>query len=156
MVDAGVVVGVLLLTLGIVFLVAEIIHPGAFLLIPGTAFAVAGALYIVVPSLITQSIFGPAIIAIATALVTIGSFPYYKHIAPVHRPMTSMPMSFEGMTGIVIATVQPDNLRGKVRINSEIWSARADRMIPEGTRVRILGGEGVAVRVVPLDERPAA
>jgi inner membrane protein len=156
MVDFGIVVGVILLLIGAAFLVLEIIHPGAFLLIPGSVLLVAGILYIVLPSLLTESVFGPAIVVIAAFLATLGTYPYYKRIAPIHRPLTTIPMSLEGLTGIVTTTVEPDNMHGKVRVNSEIWSARSDRLIAQGTRVRILGGEGVTIRVTPLEEVSAS
>jgi membrane protein implicated in regulation of membrane protease activity len=152
MVDVGILIGVPILLVGVALLVLEIIHPGVFLLIPGTVLVVAGILYIVVPNLLTATIFGPAIIFITALLATLATIPYYQRLAPIHRPMTTIPMSLEGLTGIVTTTVEPDNMHGKVRVNSEIWSARSDRVIAEGTRVRILGGEGVTVRVKPLEE----
>jgi membrane protein implicated in regulation of membrane protease activity len=151
MVDAGLAVGVPLLLIGAALFIIEAIHPGVFLLIPGSIFLAAGLLYIVLPNPLTGSVFGPAIIAIAALLATVVTIPYYKRLAPVHRPMSSIPMSLEGETGVVTTTVEPDNMHGKVRIHSEIWSARSDVRIPEGTRVRILGGEGVSVRVTPID-----
>jgi membrane-bound ClpP family serine protease len=156
MVDTGIIVGVPLLLIGAVLLVLEIVHPGAFLLIPGSVLLVAGILYLVLPNLLTASIFGPAIIVIVAFLATLATIPYYRRIAPIHRPMTTIPMSLEGLTGVVTRTVEPDNMRGKVRVNSEIWSARSDRIIPEGTRVRILGGEGVSIRVTPAEEGTAS
>ncbi|MCI4329251.1 MAG: NfeD family protein [Thermoplasmata archaeon] len=151
MVDAGLIVGVPLLLIGAALFIIEVIHPGAFLLIPGSVILAAGILYLVVPSLLTDTIFGPAIVVGVAFLATLATVPYYRHIAPVHRPLTTIPMSLEGETGVVTTAVEPDNMKGKVRVRSEIWSARSDRRIPEGTKVRILGGEGVSVRVAPLE-----
>ena len=152
MVDAGLVVGVPLILIGAAFFIVEIIHPGAFLLIPGSILLAAGVVYLVSPSLLVDSIFGPAIVILVAFGATLATVPYYRHIAPVHRPMVSIPSSLEGQTGIVTTQVEPDSMHGKVRVQSEIWSARADQMIPEGTKVRILGGEGTSVRVAPLTE----
>ncbi|MCI4326942.1 MAG: NfeD family protein [Thermoplasmata archaeon] len=156
MVDAGVVIGVPLLLIGAVLFIVEIIHPGVFLLIPGSIFLAAGVLYLLLPNPLTGSVFGPAVIVLVAFIATLATVPYYRRIAPVHRPMSSIPMSLEGLTGVVTRTVEPDNMKGKVRVNSEIWSARSDRRIPEGARVRILGGEGVSVTVTPVDETPAS
>ncbi|MCI4322136.1 MAG: NfeD family protein [Thermoplasmata archaeon] len=152
MVDAGLVVGVPLILIGAAFFIVEIIHPGAFLLIPGSILLAAGVVYLVSPPLLVDSIFGPAIVILVALGATLATIPYYRHIAPVHRPMTTIPSSLEGQTGIVTTAVEPDNMRGKVRVQSEIWSARADQRIPEGTKVRVLGGEGTSVRVAPLTE----
>jgi membrane protein implicated in regulation of membrane protease activity len=152
MVSSDLVIGLPFLLIGVVLFIVEAIHPGVFLLIPGTALIAGGVIAIVAPNVLIDSVFGPAIILGAAVVATVISIPYYRRIAPVHGPMATIPMSLAGQTGLVITAVQPDSLRGKVRVNSEVWSARADRMIPEGTRVRILGGEGVAVRVEPLDE----
>ncbi|HEV8050293.1 MAG TPA: NfeD family protein, partial [Thermoplasmata archaeon] len=121
--------------------------------IPGSIFLAAGILYLVLPNPLTGSIFGPAVIVIAAFLATVATIPYYKKIAPVHRPMSSIPMSLEGLTGVVVQTVEPNNIKGKVRVKSEIWSARSDRTIPIGAIVKVLGGEGVAIQVTPVDEK---
>jgi membrane protein implicated in regulation of membrane protease activity len=151
MVDAAIVIGVPLLLIGAALFIIEVIHPGAFLLIPGSIFLAAGILYLLLPNPLTGSVLGPAIIVIAAFLATLATVPYYRRLAPVHRPMTSIPMSLEGQTGVVVRTVEPNNINGKVRVMSEIWSARSDRVIPEGVVVKVLGGEGVAIQVVPVD-----
>ena len=56
-----------------------------------------------------------------------------------------------GAEAIVIVPIVPNTLKGKVRVRSEVWSARASVEIPEGTRVRVVHGEGVSVTVVPLE-----
>ncbi len=155
MVDAAVVIGVPLLLIGAVLFIVEVIHPGAFLLIPGSIFLAAGIMYLLLPNPLTGSVLGPAVIVIAAFLATVATVPYYRRIAPVHRPMSSIPMSLEGQTGVVVRTVEPNNMKGKVRVMSEIWSARSDRVIPEGALVKVLGGEGVAIQVVPVEPTPA-
>lgn len=152
MVDSGLIVGIPLIIIGAAFFVVEVIHPGAFLLIPGSVLLAAGVLYLVSPPLLTNSVFGPAIVILAALGATLATVPYYRHIAPVHRPLTTTPSSLEGQTGIVTTAVEPDNMHGKVMVQSEIWSARADQPIPVGAKVRILGGEGISVRVAPLNE----
>ncbi|HKV90375.1 MAG TPA: NfeD family protein [Thermoplasmata archaeon] len=155
MVDAAIAIGVPLLLIGAALFIIELIHPGAFLLIPGSIFLAAGVLYILLPNPLTGSVFGPAVIVIAAFLATLATVPYYRHLAPVHRPMSSIPMSLEGERGIVVQTVEPHTLKGKVRVKSEIWSARSDRTIPQGAIVKVLGGEGVSLQVVPVEEAPA-
>lgn len=63
----------------------------------------------------------------------------------------------EGMIGeraVVIEAVAP---AGRVKLRGEIWEADADaeKAFPVGERVRVLGVDGLRVRVGPFDdERP--
>ncbi|MCI4368728.1 MAG: NfeD family protein [Thermoplasmata archaeon] len=146
--------GLLLVAVGLILFVLEFVHPGAFLLIPGSITLAAGLMYFFVPDFLLGSIFGPGIIlmaALASALITV---PYYKRIAPVHPPMTSTTSTLLGETGIVTAAIEPNTLKGKVRIRSEIWSARGKTPIPAGTMVQVVGGEGVSLEVRPVGASP--
>jgi membrane protein implicated in regulation of membrane protease activity len=156
MADLGIGLGLFLAIIGLVLFAFELVHPGAFLLIPGSILLVAGIMYLLFPTFLTASIVGPAIVAVVAVAAAVVELYYYQWIAPNHSPMTSMPASFAGMEGIVVAPVVPDTLSGKVRVRSEVWSARSRTAIPIGTRVRILGGEGVSLEVVPVDTPSAA
>lgn len=149
------VLGVILVLIGVALFVFELVHPGALLLIPATIVITAGLLYLFLPSILLDSYIGPAVVVAAAFLAAIATIPYYRWVAPTHRPMSTTSQGLEGEIGVIVAPVVPDTLRGKVRVRSEIWSARSDAPIPNGTKVRILGGEGVSVRVVPL-ETPAS
>ena len=145
-----VTLGIFLLLIGIVLFAVEIIHPGALLLIPATVVLAVGILILVGAQSLFYTPYGPAIIvsvALAAAVLTI---PYYRYVAMPHKPMSTITSNLEGELGVVIAPVVPDTLKGKVRVNSEVWSARSSRPIPSGTRVRILRGEGVSVEVEPV------
>ncbi|MCI4345672.1 MAG: NfeD family protein [Thermoplasmata archaeon] len=155
MTDANLTVGLLMLIVGIAVLTFEIIHPGAFLLIPGTVLLVVGALYILVPNFLLDTIWGPLIVAAVTVAAMLVTIPLYQHLGKIHRPLTTTPQTLTGEQGLVVTEVIPDSLKGKVRVGSEIWSARARTTIPLGTRVRVLGGEGVAVNVEPIEPEGA-
>ncbi|MGD0718792.1 MAG: NfeD family protein, partial [Thermoplasmata archaeon] len=75
---------------------------------------------------------------------------YYRWVAPVHPPMSTTVGTLIGQEGVIVAPVVPDSLHGKVRIGSEIWSARAEVPIAPGTHVRVVGGSGVSVSVEVL------
>lgn len=145
------VLGVALVVIGVGLLIGELVHPGVYLLVPGTAGIAAGVLYVVLPDWIVASPIGPVIVAVAAVGATLGTIPLYRRIAPIHRPLTTIPTSLQGDTGVVTSEVIPDSLSGKVRVRSEIWSARSEQRIPVGARVRVVGGEGVAVIVVPVE-----
>lgn len=156
MADAGFGIGVLLLIIGIVVITVELAHPGAFLVVPGTVFVVAGIGYLLIPDFLTNSIFGPTVVSVAAVVSAVLSFYWYRWMAPVHAPLTTMPQTLAGKEGIIIAPVVPDTLQGKVRIRSDVWSARSRQPIPNGTRVRVVGGEGVSVEVVPIEAQHGA
>ncbi len=65
-----------------------------------------------------------------------------------------------GKIGIVTIPISNDASTGQVRIGTEFWTARTDadvaEPIPSGTKVRILGVEGVTARVVAAEELAAS
>jgi inner membrane protein len=140
-----------LIIVGSALFAFELVHPGAWLLIPASIMIVAGLLYITLPSLLLNSVYGPAIVVLVALAAALATIPYYRWVAPIHKPMSTTVQSLEGATGVVVTPVVPDSLSGKVQIQSEVWSARSEQPIPAGTRVRVVSGEGVSVLVRPLD-----
>ncbi len=154
MVDlANLGVSVVLIVFGVILFAFEIAHPGAWLLIPASILIAAGFLYLVLPGLLLASIFGPVIVVVVAFLAGLATIPYYRWVAPTHKPLSTTVQSLTGETGLVITAVQPNSLSGKVRIGSEIWSARGDQTIPVGTLVRVVSGEGVSVFVRPTESK---
>jgi len=149
MVGAYETAGIILMVGGTALLAFELVHPGALLLIPASVLIVGGLLLTLFPDVLLASSEGIILIVVAAAVAGLIEIPYYRWLSPGHKPMTSMPTTLIGHDGIVIADVVPNTLRGKVRIGSEIWSARAPVRIPAGTPVRVVSGEGVSVMVTP-------
>jgi membrane protein implicated in regulation of membrane protease activity len=52
-----------------------------------------------------------------------------------------------GKEGVVVKTVTPDSIKGKVEIDNQMWSATADSIIDEGKKVIIISSEGVHIKV---------
>ncbi len=71
-----------------------------------------------------------------------------------YRPSNVETLS--GKTGIVTIPISNDASTGQVRIGTEFWTARTNGDLPEpvpaGTKVRILGVEGVTARVAPVED----
>jgi len=145
------VAGVALLIIGGALFAAELAHPGALLLIPATILIVGSILYLLIPSVLLDSIWGPIAVVVAAILATVITIFYYRWLAGTHQPLSTTTKGLIGAEAIVVVDVVPNTIRGKVRVRSEVWSARADAPIPSGTRVRIVGGEGVSVTVAPID-----
>ncbi|MEM0128792.1 MAG: NfeD family protein [Thermoplasmata archaeon] len=150
MVDTGSVVGWIMLLAGVVLFAFELFHPGALLLIPGSVLLAAGALYLFLPNVLLNSWIGVVVIVLAAIAAALAEIPFYRHLSPGHAPMTTTVATLVGREAVVVAPVVPDTLRGKVRVGSEIWSATGAQPIAEGTRVRVVAGEGVALRVEPI------
>ena len=147
-------VGIALVVIGIVLLALELVHPGALLFIPGTIFLVAGFLYLFFPTVLLDSAVGPLAVIAGAAIATVIEVFYYRWVAPTHRPQSTTSAGLVGEVAVVVAEVVPDSLRGKVRVRSEIWAARAAVRIPVGVRVRVVHGEGVTLEVEPLAAAP--
>ncbi|MGI0129670.1 MAG: NfeD family protein [Thermoplasmata archaeon] len=147
-------IGLTMVVAGIALLAFELIHPGALLIIPGSILLAAGFLYLFLPDLLLDSYIGPVVVVIVAIGGALVEIPYYRWVAPVHRPMSTTSGGLVGEEAIVIAPVEPNNLHGKVKVHSEVWSARADQPIPVGTRVRVIHGEGVSVTVQPINPPP--
>jgi membrane protein implicated in regulation of membrane protease activity len=143
--------GVVLILGGIILFVLELIHPGALLLIPGSILLVAGAMYLLFPFLLLDTVYGPGVILLAVVVAIIVEIPYYRYVAPQHWPMSTTTLGLVGEIGVVIAPVDQNTIHGKVRLKSQVWSARAAMPIPTGVKVRVIHGEGVAVTVQPVD-----
>ena len=54
-----------------------------------------------------------------------------------------------GMEGVVIVPVNPLEGKGQVKVEGQVWSAKAERAITEGTKVKIRAIEGVKLVVDP-------
>jgi membrane-bound ClpP family serine protease len=151
----NIALGVPLVVVGIVVLILELVHPGALLFIPGSALIVAGFMELFMPDVLTGTPFGAIAIVVVAAGAGIAEIPYYKYVAPTHKPMTTTSAGLTGELAVVTAPIVPNTLKGKVRVRSEIWSAQADYPIPVGAKVRVVSGEGVSVRV-EMTEPPSA
>jgi membrane protein implicated in regulation of membrane protease activity len=145
--DSTVAIGALLAIVGGGLIGLELIHPGVFLLVPGSTLLAGGFIYLISPGFLTGTPYGPFLVALVAIAATIATIPLYQHWGKTHLPMTTMPDSLAGKYGTVIAPIVPNTLKGKVRVGSEIWSARAEKPIPAGVQVRVLGGSGVALLV---------
>lgn len=55
-----------------------------------------------------------------------------------------------GKEGIVIKTIDPMEGKGQVKVIGQTWSAKSDRLIEEGRKIRVTGMEGVKLIVEEL------
>jgi membrane protein implicated in regulation of membrane protease activity len=144
-------IAIILIVVGLIFLIVEALTPGVFAVIPGVIFAVIGALGYFVDGFFESAWLIPAviIIAVVVSIVTIKGYQLLSKTAP---PTTTVAESLIGRDGIVTVGIVPGSLKGKVKIDTEIWSADAEAHIDKGVAVTVYEGSGVHVKVRPKDQ----
>ena len=137
--------------IGILMLLAEAASPGSFIVVPATVLLVLGGIGLVYPDwLLTW--YAPATAVIVLVPMTVITIRMYQKLAPPVPPETTVASSLVGMKGMVEKEVLPNNMRGKVRIANDTWSATSVTPIPAGKRVVVKSSEGVHVVVEELPE----
>jgi membrane protein implicated in regulation of membrane protease activity len=141
--------GLIIMIIGLILLGIEVATPGqTFMAIPGTVAVALGIISMMLgPWLFSQFWYAP-VIALLIALPVTGVTVWgYKKLSKGHPPTTVVGDSLIGRQGIVTVAIQPDNIKGKVKIGNESWSASAEQEMPVGTRVEVVSSEGVHVQV---------
>ncbi len=135
-----------LLIVGILMLLAEVSSPGSFILVPATVLIGLGLLGLVAPNLLL-SWWSPILALVIVVPMTFFSIKLYQRLAPPAPPETTVATSLLGKKGVVVIETAPDNLKGKVRIENDTWSATSAKPIPVGAQVVVVASEGVHVTV---------
>jgi membrane protein implicated in regulation of membrane protease activity len=151
----GADLGLIFIIIGVIMLLAEAVTPGAFLLVPATVLMVLGAMGMVAPDILL-SIWSPIIAILVGVPVFLLTVKAYQKLSPSMPPTTTVATSLIGMEGVVIKDVCPQNIKGKVKIENDVWSATSTRAIAAGYKVRVVASEGVHVKVEPIGDAPLA
>jgi len=151
----GADLGLLFIIIGVIMLLAEAMTPGVFLVVPATVLIVLGAIGLIAPGLLL-SMWSPIIALVIGVPVFMVTVRAYQKLSPPMPPTTTVATSLIGMEGVVVTEVCPNNIRGKVKIQNDIWSATSTRPIEVGYRVRVVHSEGVHVKVEPIGAVPEA
>ena len=140
------VVALIIIIIGAILILMEAMNPGAFMVIPGTVLVIVGIIGYIVPDFLF-SIYSPIValvLAVPTTLITIR---LYQELARPVPPTTSVSDSLIGKEGKVTSRTTPDDLKGKVKIGMEIWSADSEEPIEVGEKVEVVSAEGVHITV---------
>lgn len=151
----GADLGLLFIIIGVIMLLAEAMTPGVFLVVPATVLIVLGAIGLIAPGLLL-SIWSPIIALVIGVPVFMVTVKAYQRLSPPMPPTTTVATSLIGMEGVVVTEVCPNNIKGKVKIQNDIWSATSTRPIQAGFRVKVVHSEGVHVKVEPIGVVPEA
>ena len=151
------VAGVVLLLLALALFVTELLVASYGLL------AVAGVVCLVIGSLLFIDTSDPKFFADATVrlslrlvlplagLVAAGAGLLTWKLARERRRPT--PTGVGGLVGSVgEAATTISSAGGRVRLGGERWSARAERPIPAGARIRVVGIDGLVLKVAPVEK----
>jgi membrane protein implicated in regulation of membrane protease activity len=142
-------IAIILIILGLILLTIEALTPGFFAVIPGAVMVVIGVLGYFVDGFFDKVyllVLSAIIVTVVVAVITIKG---YQILAKPEPPTTTVVDSLIGREGIVMSDVKPGNLKGKVKIGSDNWSATSDDFITAGTDVIVYAAEGVHVKVRP-------
>ncbi len=143
-------IGWVMIIVGIGLLVAESLHPGFFVAVPGTVLMVMGSVLILLPEIFDQ--WSAVIMVITALLASIATIMMYRKIAPGQTPLSTSKDTLKDKIGKVTTDIEPGSITGKVKIDSQTWSATSESVIPKGKKVKVLESEGVHVRVVEISE----
>jgi membrane protein implicated in regulation of membrane protease activity len=146
--------GLIIVIIGLILLGIEVATPGqTFMAIPGTVAVALGIISMLLgPWLFSQFWFAPVIAVIIAVPVTAITIWGYKKLSKGHPPTTVVGDSLIGRQGIVTVAIQPDSIKGKVKIGNESWSASAEYEMPAGTHVEVVSSEGVHVQVERVED----
>jgi membrane-bound serine protease (ClpP class) len=143
--------GAALLLLGIALMVAEA-HIGAF-----GALGVGGIAAFVIGALMMFPAHAPGFTlsggVVTGAAMVSGVLLLLVLAALLHSRKRPVVTGSEALIGAEGETVSWQGSEGRVRVNGEIWLARSDASLAAGNRVKIVGRDGLVLRVE--DARPA-
>ena len=141
-----VTIATICIIIGAICIIIEAVSPGVFFLVPGGIFVVIGAMGYFIDGFF-ESWQLPVVVVVVTVIMTFLTIKLYHFLAKPAPPETVVMESLVGRDGLVTVAVSPNNLRGKVRIGSDTWSATSDETIDAGTNVTVYAAEGVHVKV---------
>jgi membrane-bound serine protease (ClpP class) len=89
------------------------------------------------------------VLPVGAALGLISATLVWKFTSSATQPLRAGAPGLLGEIGEVREAIGPGE--GRVLVHGELWSARSQVTIPEGTRVRVVGVHGLSVDVAPLE-----
>lgn len=145
---------VLLLASGVLFLL-ELKHPGIGApAIAGAICLILGGLTLFNPSVPNAQVSRWVIVLVAGLLILFFATVVSAAIRARRMPKAKGSEAMIGLEGVVSSDLDPE---GVVLVGSEQWSARSvTRVLPRGTRVRVVGVDRLRLDVEPIKEEAPA
>ena len=112
-----------------------------------------GALFALLVSFLTNNLFIQIVVFLVTSsLLVILTKPLMKKFTKNEKTVPTNFFSLSGKQGIVTKKIDSDNSTGQVKVKGELWSAISDKDIEKDAKVKILGVDGVKLKVEKIDE----
>ncbi len=132
--------------LGVVLMVIEAIAPGFFFLWMGVAALLVGLVLSLLPELAwTWQV-------LLFALLSVGSIVAWRLRLRRHPTQTADPLlnrrAHQYVGRVFTLDAQVVNGHGKIRVDDSTWKVLVERDCPAGTRLRIVGVDGVMLKGV--------
>ncbi len=137
--------GITLVIIGLILLIWEVHMPGFFIAVPGTIIIVLGVCMMFMENL--NVFLTSVLIIISSIFASIFTLLFYRHLGKPQPPETTTIEKLVGKTGVVIKKIEPNSIKGKVKIDGDSWSATSSTEIDVGKKVVVVGGEGVHLYV---------
>lgn len=137
--------------LAFLFLLGEVGHPGLCFFLSFTVGACAsGIASLWTPSLIIQSsiFLGMTTLIIILLRIIVARHEHIQLDVHYHSNIDAL----MGKKAIVVSAIKPD-MSGQVKINGELWAARADQQVARDTIVQVMAVSGSHVRVRPVEKQ---
>ncbi len=146
-------VGLLLILLGIAFLLLEIkVASYGILGTGGVVSLLVGSLLLYrnspIPELKVSMLFVLPIVLVFAAILF---FLVTLAVRAFRNPVVTGEEGMVGMEGEVREGIHPPS-PGKVFLFGEYWNAVCDRPVEAGSKIRVIGREGMTLRVAPLEK----
>jgi inner membrane protein len=147
--------GLTIFLIGVALIVIELANPGYYIGVAGTTGVIVGLIQMAWPDLIFNNQWGPFIVT-GIAIVSLAvSVEFYRRFAPAVKPPETLSSdALIGRTGRVVEPVEPNTLKGKVKVGGIVWSATSEAPIPAGADVVVAQVEGVHLVVRPAAIAP--
>lgn len=112
-----------------------------------------GALFALLVSFLTSNLFIQiGVFLVSSSLLVISTKPLMKKFTKSEKTVPTNFFSLSGKQGIVTKKIDSDNSTGQVKVKGELWSAISDKDIEKDAKVKILGVDGVKLKVEKIDE----
>ena len=107
-----------------------------------------GALFALLVSFLTNNLFIQlGVFLVSSSLLVISTKPLMKKFTKNEK---TVPTNFFSLSGK--QKIDSDNSTGQVKVKGELWSAISDKDIEKDAKVKILGVDGVKLKVEKIDE----
>ncbi|QIK38337.1 nodulation protein NfeD [Caldichromatium japonicum] len=143
-------VGLALIGLGVLLMIAEVLSPSlGGLGMGGVAAFIIGSLILIDSEVMSV----PLALILGAALTSTGLILIVVRLA-LKAQVQPVVSGSEQLIGAVGTALTDLALEGSVRVEGEVWSARAECAIPAGAPVRVKGRSGLTLIIEPVQRPP--